>query len=96
MRRALIALPAPRSSPPSLLSSRSNSARLARRGGGGGGGVRGAHAAVLVRVGGDVGDEFLGCETEEALQGEGGGGGGEAGEEEVVRCYGVGDLGVLY
>jgi len=46
----------------------------------------------LVCVGGDVGDEFLGGEREEALQGEGGGGGGEAGEEEVVRCYGVGYL----
>ncbi len=46
----------------------------------------------MVCVGGDVGDEFLGGEREEALQGEGGGGGGEAGEEEVVRCYGVGDL----
>jgi hypothetical protein len=46
----------------------------------------------LVCVGGDVGDEFLGGECEEALEGEGGGGGGEAGEEEVVRCYGVGDL----
>jgi len=46
----------------------------------------------LVCVGGDVGDEFLGGECEEALEGEGGGGGGVAGEEEVVRCYGVGDL----
>lgn len=46
----------------------------------------------MVCVGGDVGDEFLGGEREEALEGEWGGGGGEAGEEEVVRCYGVGDL----
>ena len=42
----------------------------------------GAHARVLVRVGGDVGDEFLGREREEAgeveggVRGEGSGGGG--------------------
>ena len=48
----------------------------------------------MVCVGGDVGDEFLGGEREEAGEGEGGvGGGGEAGEEEVVGCYCVGDLG---
>lgn len=51
----------------------------------------------MVRVGGDVGDEFLGCEGEEA--GEMGRGlvgtvarRWKAGEGEVVSCYGVGDL----
>lgn len=52
----------------------------------------GAHAGVLIGVCGDVGDEFLGSEGEEAGEGEGGGGGGKAGEEEVVGCYCVGDL----
>ena len=54
---------------------------------------RGADARVLVRVGGDVGDEFLGCEREEPRQSRvGGGGWGEPGFGEVVVCYGVGDL----
>ena len=57
----------------------------------------------MVRVGGDVGDEFLGREREEAGEVEGGGGGvggvgwvrgWEAGESEVVGCYCVGDLGL--
>jgi len=46
----------------------------------------------LVGVGCNVGDEFLGCESEEALEGEGRGVRWEAGEEEVVGCYCVGDL----
>jgi len=46
----------------------------------------------LVGVGCYVCDEFLGCEGEEAGEGEGGGGWGEAGEEEVVMRYCVGDL----
>jgi len=50
----------------------------------------------LVCVGGDVGDEFLSGEREEALQRERGGGGREAGEEEVVRCYGVWYLLLLF
>lgn len=60
-------------------------------------------ARVLVCVGGDVGDEFLRREREEAGErewsgvgscagGVGGGGRREAGEGEVVCCYGVGDL----
>jgi hypothetical protein len=60
-------------------------------------------ARVLVCVGGDVGDEFLGCEREEASKGEGcgvrcgargvgWGGGREAREGKVVGCYCVGDL----
>lgn len=49
--------------------------------------------AVLVRVGGDVGDELLRREGEEAREVRGGlRGGWEAGEGEVVVCYGVGDL----
>jgi len=56
--------------------------------------VRRPDAAVLVRVGGDVGDELLRREGEEAREVRGGlGRGWEAGEGEVVVCYGVGDLG---
>lgn len=58
-----------------------------------GAGGGGAHAAVLVGVCCYVCDELLGREGEEAGEGEGGGGGGEAGEEEVVVGYCVGDLG---
>ena len=47
----------------------------------------------MIGVGGDVGDELLRREGEEAGEGEGGGGGGEPGEEEVVLRYCVGDLG---
>lgn len=55
----------------------------------------------MVGVGGDVGDEFLGRQRQEAGEREGravgvggvdGIGGWEAGEGEVVGCYGVGDL----
>ena len=60
-------------------------------------------AAVLVCVGGDVGDELLRRKREEASEGEGcsvgGGAGGVGGggrwkacEGEVVGCYCVGDL----
>ncbi len=47
----------------------------------------------MICVGGYVGDELLGCESEEAREAwVGGGGWGEAGFGEVVVCYGVGDL----
>lgn len=46
----------------------------------------------MVSVCGDVGDEFLGGEGEEAGEGCRGGGGGEAGEEEVVGGYCIRDL----
>jgi hypothetical protein len=47
----------------------------------------------LIRVGGDVGDEFLGREREESRESwVGGGGWREAGFGEVVVRYGVGDL----
>lgn len=46
----------------------------------------------MVCVGGYVGDELLRREGEEAREGERGRGWGEAGEEEVVVCYCVGDL----
>jgi hypothetical protein len=60
-------------------------------------------ARVLVGVGCDVSDEFLGGEGEKPGQGERGavavgaagvgeGGGWEAGEREVVGCYCIGDL----
>ena len=66
-------------------------------------GVPRACLRVLVCVGRDVGDEFLGREREETGEGQGcavggcaggvrRGGGGEAGEGEVVGCYCVWDL----
>lgn len=57
-------------------------------------GARGgrAHARVLVSVGGNVGDELLGGEGEEAREGKRGGGGRESGESEVVLSYSIWDL----
>lgn len=103
MRRALIPLSPSSSSSsshphPSFLPAKPSSSRSLCAGasasgvGARGARGRGAHARVLVSVGGDVGDEFLGCEREEAGEGEGCGGGGETGDEEVVLGYGVGDL----
>lgn len=56
-----------------------------------------ADARVLVRVGGDVGDELLRGQREEPRQVRRRLVGAvawrwEAGERQVVRCYGVGDL----
>lgn len=56
-------------------------------------GARGgrAHARVLVSVGGNVGDELLGGEGEEAREGKRGGGGRESGKSEVVLSYSIWD-----
>lgn len=57
-------------------------------------GARGgrAHARVLVSVGGNVGDELLGGEGEEAREGKRGDGGRESGKSEVVLSYSIWDL----
>lgn len=46
----------------------------------------------MVSVSGNVGDELLGGESEEAREGKGSGGGRETGESEVVLSYGIWNL----